>query len=286
MSHRGEQPANPFRPPGVALDLCFRSGMSSKSDLRGAVDAKVPLGVVALALSPHQSLLTLPRYLDRGGHVFIDSGAFTADSAFGPAEWHRILRVYEGVAEMTSRPEALYVVAPDQVGDQVATLTLLIQYRDRVVRLIGMGCKVIVPLQCGEVPAADMLARVSAVLGGHRFVAGIPSNKAAMSIDDCATLDHPAFHILGRVQLDELQQQRVEALRARNPAASITADANWLRSRLKAVLDGTREVRSSPTLRTCPFDHPRASAVTRAIQADPSWGASRGPTGQAFLPAT
>lgn len=261
------------REQGAALDLCFRSGMSSKSDLRGAIEAGVSVGVVALALTPHQTLLTLPNYLNRGvGKIFIDSGAFSTASVFGPSEWDRILRVYEGVADMTTRPERLHVVAPDRVGDQAATLALLHDYRDRIVALIGQGCKVIVPLQCGELPAAEMLARVATVLGSRRFVAGIPSNRAAMSIEECATLDHPAFHILGRVQVDEQQRQRIAALRTLNSEASISADANWLRSRLGAVLRGTQAARDNPALRGCAFDHPRAAAVTRAIAVDQTWG--------------
>lgn len=217
-------------------------------------------------------MLTLPGYLNQGGHVFIDNGAFTADAMFGAAEWHRILRVYEGVADMTIHPEKLYVTAPDRVGDQAGTLALVVEYRERLNALISAGCRVIVPLQCGALPAAAMLARVSAVLGGSRFIAGVPSNKAAMSIEECATLDHPAFHILGRVQVDEQQRQRIAALRTLNSEASISADANWLRSRLGAVLRGTQAVRDNPALRGCAFDHPRAAAVTRAIAVDQTWG--------------
>jgi hypothetical protein len=265
-----------------ALDISFRSGMSSLSDLRGAVDANVPVGVVALALTAGQALLTLPGYLNRGGRVFIDSGAFTTDAQFGPSEWDRILICYERVADMTTCPENLYVVAPDQLGEQAGTLNLLMEYRERLIKLIGTGCHVIVPLQCGALPAADMLARVTAILGGSRFVAGIPSNKAAMSIEECATLDHRAFHILGRVQMDEQQQLRIDALRTLNPNAAVTADANWLRSRLSSVLKGTQQVRDTPTLRGLTIDgraidHPRAIAVMRAIQADSSWGRQAAP---------
>ena len=95
------------REQGAALDLCFRSGMSSKSDLRGAIEAGVSVGVVALALTPHQTLLTLPNYLNRGvGKIFIDSGAFSTASVFGPSEWDRILRVYEGGRGHDDAPRA------------------------------------------------------------------------------------------------------------------------------------------------------------------------------------
>lgn len=78
------------------------------------------------------------------------------------------------------------------------------------------------------------------------FVCGIPSNKAAMSIAKCATLHHHAFHILGRVQQNEEQVQRMAALTANNPGATLTADANWLRSRMANVCqttDGERQSR-------------------------------------------
>ena len=47
------------------LDLPFRSGMSSKSDLRGAIEAGVPVGVVAGLLTTSAMVMVIPRYLDR-----------------------------------------------------------------------------------------------------------------------------------------------------------------------------------------------------------------------------
>ena len=53
------------------LDIPFRSGMSSKSDLRGAIEAGVPVGIVAGLLTTSAMVLVIPRYLDRGGKVFV-----------------------------------------------------------------------------------------------------------------------------------------------------------------------------------------------------------------------
>lgn len=69
--------------------------MSSKSDLRGAVEANIPVGVVAGKLSLVAQILTLPNYLDRGDIVFCDSGAFTSFQTGADIEWADIFRCYE-----------------------------------------------------------------------------------------------------------------------------------------------------------------------------------------------
>ena len=258
------------------LDLAFRSGMSSRSDLRGAVEAGVPVGVVAGQLSTAALLLVLPRYLDRGGSVFVDSGAFGAFKSGKPMDWPNILSTYKLLASMTDRPEGLYVVAPDVVGDQAQTLALLDEWTSEVRELVMIGCKVIVPIQVGILSGRAMIERVSAILGTPDFIAGVPSNKAAMSAEECAALRHHAFHILGRVQDDEEQRIRVYGLRATNPAARITADANWLRSRLKNIQAGTESVRERRRNGgQAAFDHPRAEAVSQLLRSDLAWSAPR-----------
>lgn len=253
------------------INLCFRSGMSSKSDLRGTLDAGVPVGVVAGLLTTAQILMALPRYLDDRGWVFMDSGAFTAERTGLPMDWSKVLRDYETLAGLTDRPERLFIVSPDKIGDQMATLGLLREYKPRLVALINTGARLIVPLQCGDLPAAQMLALAIEILGTDNFVAGIPSNKAAMSTDECRTLIHPAFHILGRVQLNEEQQSRVAALREGNSATFISADANWLRSRLSIVRKKTLDNRYATRPTWGQIDHPRVRAIKEAIQFDLSW---------------
>lgn len=254
------------------LSIRFRSGMSSKSDMRGAIDAMVPVGVVANKLTFSAMALSLPRYLDQGGAVFIDSGAFSELRSGIEPDWGRILGVYETVAEMAEDVSRLYIVAPDKVGDQRATLARLIAYRDRVVALITLGCKAIVPLQRGALSASEMLSSVANILGTRNFVAGIPSNLEALPILECEDLMHSAFHILGRVQMDPNQVERINALLKGCTDASITADANWLRSRLALVQSETNVVRTrrSAGANDMSLDHPRAAAVSQAIRSD-SW---------------
>jgi len=246
--------------------IAFRSGMTNKSDFHGCLDAGADIGVVACKLTSSQILISLPKHLDNGHKAFIDSGAFTSFRTGEEIDFHMVLRDYESVAEMTDRPENLYVVAPDAVGDQIKTLELLEAYKERLQALIKRGVRLIVPLQVGKLSAPDMLAACVEILATNRFVAGIPSNKAAMGIHECMTLKHHAFHILGKVQGDPEQQERVSALVSGNPNAQISADANWLRSRLDTIRKLTDVSDADPSRSA------RAKGITLSIKNDLAWG--------------
>lgn len=263
-----------------SLKLAFRSGMSRTKDFWAAADAGVPVGVVATELTFSQVLIGLPRCLRDGGHIFIDSGAFAELATGVEPDFDRVMRVYESLADgigIGFNAARLYVVAPDKVGDQLVTLERLAKYADRVRALIEAGCKVIVPIQRGVIPAAEMLARAVAVLGTDRFVAGIPSNKEAMSLAECATLKHHAYHILGRVQMNQEQIERLQALTQGNSDAEITADANWLRSRLAVVseiAERERLARAAEPRGQREHFRPsaRAVAIKTALQHESTWG--------------
>lgn len=252
------------------IDISFRSGMTNKSDFFGCIDSGAPIGVVAGSLTTAQVVNSLPIYLDKGGKAFIDSGAFTVFRTKEVMDWTKVFRDYETVADLTDCPQNLWVVAPDSIGNQRGTLDLLLEWRDRILGLIRGGVNVIVPLQCGAMPGQAMVERITDVLGTGQWVAGIPSNKAAMTIDECATLRHNRFHVLGRVQLDAEQVARLTALRKGNPDALVSADANWLRSRLGLVSSFLEPVNQGQ------HDgfgrHIRSRAVSLAIQADQAWG--------------
>jgi hypothetical protein len=215
--------------------IAFHSGMTSKSDLRAGVDEGVPVGVVATRLVIDQLIQVLPRYLDRGGKVFVDSGAFEAFQKGNLMDWSRVFFRYEALIVRTERPDCLSIVAPDVIADQEATLALWEAHAQRVRTWIDAGVRVIVPLQQGELTAAEMLARAKRIFERQNFSAGIPSNLAAMTADDCATLFHDDFHILGRVVMTDELSLKMRALIANNPLATFTADANWLRSRVAKV---------------------------------------------------
>lgn len=259
-------------------NLAFRSGMSRAQDFWAAAEAGVPVGVVATELRTGQVLLAIPKILRKGGHVFIDSGAFAEIRTATKPDFNRVLSVYESIVDCES-PEVLrrlYVVAPDKVGDQLESLARLESYSPRVRALIDSGCQVIVPLQRGSIPVAEMLKLSAEILGTKDFVVGVPSNKEALSVGDCSTLRHARFHILGRVQMDKDQDERLKALIAANPGARISADANWLRSRLGLVTglsNSEKERRMKEQVSSIQsFSSSRSVAISAAIKADPAWG--------------
>ncbi|MBX8557002.1 hypothetical protein K5D56_25455 [Pseudomonas cichorii] len=236
--------------------------MSASSDLRAAVDAGVPIGVVAPLLSLSKLFLALPRHLDAGGRVFIDSGAFAAFQKGEHVIWERVFQKYESVILMTAKPQGLSIVAPDVIGDQVETLKLWTEHAGRVRRWIGQGVRVIVPLQRGDLSAAEMLALAKQTFGTDRFCAGIPSNLEAMSAEDCSTLFHSDFHILGRVILTEELERKIVALKTNNPEATYTADANWLRARTRKI---SVEANSLPPERLTGLGDTRRTRAVRSI---------------------
>lgn len=258
------------------VSISFRSGMTNKSDLAGAIAAGSPVGVVACSLTAVQRFLALPKYADQGGKIFIDSGAFSEFQTGVGLDWSKVLDAYDSVVSGTKNPHNIWVVSPDKIGDQEESLCRLSTWRSQVVDLIDAGCNVIVPIQCGEIQGQAMILRVTAILGRSNWVAGIPSNKKAMSALECSTLSHRAFHILGRVQKDGDQLERLAALCFLNPSCVITADANWLRSHLEVIQDYTASEEAFragnvPTFLSS-IDHPRVRAVSRAICSETKWG--------------
>lgn len=219
-------------------ETAFHSGMSANNDLAGAITAGAPVGVVAGKIPMSKLFMGLPRYMDQGGKVFVDSGAFTAFSKGLPVDWAKVFRTYDTLIGATDAPGNLSIVAPDVVGDQSATLDIWGLFKPEIQRWIEAGARVIVPLQCGDLSAGQVLAKAVELLGTNQFCAGIPSNLAAMQAGDCATITHHDFHILGRVEMTKELGEKVHALLSNNPAARYTSDATWLRSRIALISKG------------------------------------------------
>lgn len=250
----------------LTWSLAFHSGMTAKGDLRAAIDAGVPVGVVATLLGTSSTVLALPRHLDAGGAVFIDSGAFTAFQKREPVNWAKVFRSYETVLGMTDRPEGLSIVAPDVIGDQQATLALWAVHAERVASWVAAGARVIVPLQRGELSAGAMLERARRTFKTSRFCAGIPSNLEAMTAEDCRTLHHDDFHVLGRVIVTAELGTKLRELLANNPGATFTADANWMRSRIRQISIAASALRADRS--TVHWHSSRTRAVHSLLQQD------------------
>lgn len=242
--------------------IAYHSGMSSQSDFRACINAGAPAGVVAGLLTTQQLFGAIPRFIREGGSLFIDSGAFTAFRKQEPMSWKRVFQVYEFVISSTEGSPNVSIVAPDVVADQSATLELWKQHRTLIRSWIDSGVRVIMPLQTGPVPADQLLQTAIELLGTDRFCAGIPSNEAAMTPEECGLLRHHDFHILGRVKLNDEVSAKVAALKANCPDANLTADANWLRSRTKQA----SKLREAMPVNL--FESRRTQAVTQLLQVE------------------
>jgi len=256
----------------------FYSGMSSSSDLLGAIDAGVDIGVVAGRLSGFPAIWLLMRHLDRGSAVFIDSGAFGERASGTEPDWESVLSVYERLAHLADDSlERLYVVAPDKVGDQAGSLGRLRRYGERVRNMIDAGVQVIVPYQVGALSGADLHRAVQEILSSNRFIVGVPANRDAMPAEMLRTIEHPAYHILGRVQKNAAQAERLAAIAIASPNAVLTADAAWILSRMQQVCDATRNIRAvrrqTPKQNLEPFETARRTAVRQTIKQDARWAA-------------
>lgn len=238
-------------------NTAYHSGMSASSDLRAAIECGVAVGVVASLLTISQLIRALPRHLDQGGFVFIDSGAFAAFQKREEVNWKKVIFAYEAVLDATNQPGHLNIVAPDVIGDQELTIELWYRFAARVRHWIDAGARVIVPLQKGARTAGQMLAIATEIFGTNQFAAGIPSNLEAMTAVDCLTLRHSDFHVLGRVALTDELREKVSALLKANPNAHLTSDANWLRSRVSRLA-------SVPTFR-CDYERVFLTRRTQAV---------------------
>ena len=221
-------------------DRCFSaiygSGASSYWDAHGTMEAGKPVGVVAVDL-PETTFRLLRQYAEQGGKVFVDSGAFGAFKKGVPVDFDQVLAIYDALLQgLTPAARRNFaVVMPDVIGEQVATMQLLMQYRDRILGFVAQGADVIISLQRGPRPVHDAAEDILVAIGTAdvRFV--IPSNAAALSDAELAKVRHHRFHILGKGTLDAKLRRRAYTLLEANPRADLTCDANFIRSRLDKV---------------------------------------------------
>lgn len=246
----------------IPWSCAFHSGMSAQSDFRACINAGAPAGVVAGLLTTQQLFGAIPRFIREGGSLFIDSGAFTAFRKNETMNWKRVFQVYGCVISSTDGSPNVSIVAPDVVGDQLATFALWQEHRDLIRSWIDSGTRVIMPLQTGPIRADKLLSATCALLGTTMFCAGIPSNEAAMTPEECSWLKHHDFHILGRVKLNPEIAAKVAALMINSPEANLTADANWLRSRT------AKASRLHSAMPQKQFESRRTQAVTHLLRSE------------------
>lgn len=212
----------------------FRSGVNMKGLAAGYRDVGVPMGAQVADFNPAVRAAFLDAVAD-GVQVFLDSGAFPAFRKGTPIkDFGPVFDAYDSFIADAADPSLVYVVAPDVIGDQAASLRQLGANRARVKAVLDTGANVIVPLQLGELGPAKVWNAAADMLETADVVIGIPSNKHPWSEDDLRALfkgakKKPAgVHFLGILGRQDRLMALVELTRqlAGGDKLRISADAN------------------------------------------------------------
>lgn len=219
----------------------YCSGAGAYWDALGVMNAGKGVGVVA-GCFPARTAQVLRRYAESGGQVMVDSGAFQAWTTGEAIDFPGVIAEYERLLQGLPRSaiENFALVMPDVIGDQEATRRLLVAYKAVICSFIDRGADVIVSLQRGSQPVHVEARTILALIGRSKVRFGIPSNAAALGDSEIARIRHDRFHILGKATLDSRLKRRAFVLLEANPSASITCDANLIRSRLDSITDHHR----------------------------------------------
>ena len=232
----------------------YASGMSRIRDMAAAAESDAGIGAEIGELSA-AGIEQLAQAIAGGKPAFVDSGAFNAfraalragDRSQARMDFAPILAKYGKLSARVCelgpymRRGLLMLVAPDVVGDQVASLDLLEQHREEVMQLIEAGHDVIVPFQRGPIDQFEAYLKVREILEDLPFVVGIPSAAEALSNEDLAKLlGHPyqpdRLHILGAVSSRRFEE-RMAVIREGyvDDVPGVSCDANVMRSKLHEV---------------------------------------------------
>lgn len=229
-------PGRPHTPAWAGV-IDFASGSNHAGEIRGLFEAKHAIGLAAPEVNAAAER-ELVRLAGTGRPVFIDSGAFS-EVAFGPNgpvdvrpltddDWHDRLSLYERLARTLGRQ--LYVVAPDKVGDQQATLARMSRYRHEIEQIKMFGAHILAPIQKGSMSMADFDRAVEATLGHGDYVRAIPMKKDATTLDDLVAFLQERrprrVHLLGLGSASRSADAVLKAVKTAVPGIVITMDSN------------------------------------------------------------
>lgn len=181
---RGRATANP---------KTFFSGLSrSPRDMRKIIRKRAPVGIAVLRPVSRRVRKQVIDYVNaKGGHAFLDSGAFTAFTqkrAMTADDWKNVLFSYREMIN-NIHPEKrknIWIVAPDVVGSARKTIGIQSRMSAEIKPFIQGGVNVIFPAQKGKRISVSM-ADVSdsyAPEEWERITVGIPFNESAWSEKD------------------------------------------------------------------------------------------------------
>lgn len=240
---------------GTPPVISYSSGATAPAQLRGYIVAGTPIGVSLSEMAPGSASWDMVvGYAQRGGRIFVDSGAFPAfmqgirqggqGGTVDWAEWRKKVAtlIYntlggEGHERTTIEGPRLHIVMPDVIGQQAESLQLLAENREFVRAVIDARQDALVAIQKGELGPYDCWREAARILGTDDFTACVPSNKVAFSEEDLGSLMGGAVkpsrvHFLGVAgNLRKLASLAAIVHRA-NPSCIVTSDANRLRAKV------------------------------------------------------
>ena len=221
----------------------YRSGVSTVTDLRGFMMARVPVGVTAVQVACSKGVVSKSalsasvralagRYLDEGGKLFVDSGAVGAFRKDIQLDFDaEVFPVYRDLLARTCQPGNLLLVMPDVLGDQDASLALQERYSTDIRAFIDAGAQVMMPIQRGRLTPSEVYDRQCDMLGTENFAVGVPSIPSSAAAMTAAELDdlmrrHPKHvHLLGVAGNAKTFGERYALIRNHSGHTLITCDA-------------------------------------------------------------
>ena len=178
----------------------FFSGVGRLAHFQGAFETGAGIGIVITGTS--KNVLNRAANATATNLVFVDSGAFTAFTKGIKMDWDDVMRRYLELAKASSNPHNLFLVAPDVIGDGIATIEYQIAYMEKLQTLAGYGANIIFPMQRGA--SLDEMKDMWSIINREmraRAVVGIPSNKRAWEAAEAAEIIAPLrpvrVHLLG-----------------------------------------------------------------------------------------
>ncbi len=206
----------------------FGSGASAFWDFLGYALVGMPVGVTATEVTV-KVRAKIVSYVDRGGRVFVDSGAFGAFRAGKEMDFEELVfPVYDELCRRARRRQGLLLVMPDCVGDQRRTLELQQLHIERIHRWIDSGAEAVFPLQDANVAPLHAYERLLALLDDRPHTLGIPSNARAWRphqvVDFVRRARPDRVHLLGLAR-DSVLQQLARDIGEHSPATRLSCDA-------------------------------------------------------------
>ncbi len=253
----------------MATARYFASGSNHPGEIAGLAECGFDVGVAVVDLLRGSVAAIVAAVATFGCWVFVDSGAFgevtftavrfsdgtevptktekaakalikargDGELVFGlrdfepitDEEWAKRLATYVEIAKAIG--SNAYLVAPDKIGDQAATLDRLARWGHLVRCAARAGANILVPVQKGTLPMAEMWTLQKEILGipESQLVAAIPMKKDATSTADLAAFlaaAKPArCHLLGLGLRNSRFDEVIAAAKAASPDTELLCDS-------------------------------------------------------------